>query len=176
MRGGFKVFVSGTALVAMTMAGASTAAAQEPKPAPAPQQTPATPAEQAPADQKPVFPLPQSCQDCDVALITILINPGSEADFEMVLQKVKESLTKSEKPERKQQATGWVVFKSTTPVQGKTVYIMRIDPIVKGAEYDLMRIIADVFPVEVQEIFTKYKAAFGGRAVTEMKRFMAMQD
>jgi hypothetical protein len=165
MRGGFKVFVSGAALVAMTFAGASTATAQEPA---------ATPA-QPQAEEKKVFPLPQACQDCDVALITILIKPDRTADFEMVLNKVKESLAKSENPQRKEQAAGWVVFKSQTPVQGNTVYIMRIDPIVNGAEYDLMRIIAEVFPVEVQEIFQKYKDAFAGRAITEMKRLMSMQ-
>jgi hypothetical protein len=93
----------------------------------------------------------------------------------MVLNKVKESMAKSENPQRKQQAAGWVVFKSPTPVQGNTVYIMRVDPIVNGAEYDLMRIIAEVFPVEVQEIFQKYKDAFAGRAITEMKRLMPMQ-
>ena len=175
MRGGFKVFVSGTALVAMTMAGASTAAAQEP-PAPAPQQTPATPAEQAPAE-KPVFPLPQKCQDCDVALVTMLIKGDKTADFEMVLNKVKEALAKSEKPERKQQAAGWLVFKGNEMDQkGNAIYIMRIDPIVKGAEYDLMRIIAEVFPVEVQEIFAKYKDAFAGRGVAEMKRLLPMQE
>jgi hypothetical protein len=171
MRGGFKVFVSGAALVAMTFAGASAATAQEPAPAPAGQQPPAAPAE----PQKPVFTLPQNCQNCDVALITILIKPDKTADFEMVLQKVKESLAKSENAERKQQAAGWTVFKSPTAVQGNAVYIMRIDPIVKGAEYDLMRIIAEVFPVEVQEIFAKYKDAFGGRAITEMSKFMTMQ-
>ena len=166
MRGGFKVIVSGAALVAMTFAGASTATAQEPAPAAAPAQ---------PAEEKKVFPLPQACQDCDVALITILIKPDKTADFEMVLNKVKESLAKSENAQRKQQAAGWVVFKSPTQVQGNAVYIMRIDPIVNGAEYDLMRIIAEVFPVEVQEIFAKYKDAFAGRAITEMKRLMPMQ-
>ena len=166
MRGGFKVFVSGAALVAMTFAGASTATAQEPAPAAAPA---------APQEEKVIFPLPQKCQDCDVALITILIKPDKVADFELVLNKVKEALAKSENAQRKQQAAGWIVFKSAEPVQGNTVYIMRIDPIVKGAEYDLMRIIAEVFPVEVQEIFAKYKDAFAGRAVAEMKRFMTMQ-
>jgi hypothetical protein len=164
MRGGFKVFVSGAALVAMTFAGASTVTAQEPAAAPA-----------APQAEKVVFPLPQKCQDCDVALITVLIKPDKTADFEMVLNKVKESLAKSEKPDRKQQAAGWLVFKSAEPVQGNVVYIMRIDPIVKGAEYDLMRIIAEVFPTEAQEIFPKYRDAFAGRAVAEMKRFMPMQ-
>ena len=170
MRGGFKVFVSGAALVAMTFAGASTATAQEPAPAPTGQQPPATPAE----PQKPVFPLPQSCQECDVALITILIKPDKTADFEMVLNKVKDSLAKSENAERKQQAAGWTVFKSPTAVQGNTVYIMRIDPIVKGAEYDLMRIIAEVFPVEVQEFFQKYKDSFAGRGITPLTKFMSM--
>jgi hypothetical protein len=165
MRGGFKVFVSGAALVAMTFAGASTVTAQEPAAAPAAAQA-----------EKAVFPLPQKCQDCDVALVTVLIKPDKVADFEMVLNKVKESLAKSDKPERKQQAAGWLVFKGNEPAQGgNIVYIMRIDPIVKGAEYDLMRIIAEVFPVEVQEIFAKYKDAFAGRGVAEMKRLLVMQ-
>jgi hypothetical protein len=168
MRVGFKVMVSGAALAAMTFAGASTATAQEPAAAP-----------QEPA--KPVFALPQACQDCDLALITILIKPDKTADFEMVLNKVKESLAKSEKPGRKEQAAGWIVFKSSAPgpktKEGvdSVVYVMRIDPIVKGAEYDFIRIINEVFPVEVQEIFPKYRDAFAGRIVTEMKRFMTMQ-
>jgi hypothetical protein len=162
MRGGFKVFVSGAALVAMTVAGASTATAQEPAAA-------------APQAEKIVFPLPQKCQDCDVALVTVLIKADKTADFEMVLNKVKEALAKSEKPERKQQAAGWLVFKGAEPYQGNTTYVMRIDPIVKGAEYDLMRIIAEVFPTEAQEIFPKYRDAFAGRAITELKRFLPMQ-
>jgi hypothetical protein len=32
-----------------------------------------------------------------------------------------------------------------------------------------------VFPVEVQEIFAKYKDAFAGRAVSELKKLMPMQ-
>jgi hypothetical protein len=164
MRGGFKVFVSGAALVAMTFAGATTVTAQEPAAAPA-----------APQAEKIVFPLPQKCQDCDVALITVLIKSDKTADFEMVLNKVKEAMAKSEKPERKQQAAGWLVFKSAEPIQGNIAYVMRIDPIVKGAEYDLMRIIAEVFPTEAQEIFPKYRDAFAGRAVTELKRFLPMQ-
>jgi hypothetical protein len=171
MRGGFKVFVSGAALVAMTFAVASTASAQEPAAA-------------APQEKKPpTFPLPASCQDCDVALITVLIRADKTADFEMVLNKVKDALAKSEDAQRKQQAAGWTVFKGPAPVKQNiggqqveaVIYLMRIDPIVKGADYDLMRIISDVFPVEAQELFLKYKEAFAGRAVNELKRLMPMQ-
>jgi hypothetical protein len=158
MLGGFQVFVSGLALVAVTFAGASTAAAQEPA---------AAPAEPA----KPVLTI-----NSDAAIITLLIKPDKTADFELVLSKLKDALNKSEKPERKQQAAGWKVFKSSAMAQGNAVYIMRIDPVVKGQEYDISRLIAEVFPVEVQELFQKYKDAFAGRAITEMTPFMAMQQ
>ena len=154
MLGGFQVFVSGLALVAVTLAGAATAAAQ------------------APAEPtKPVLLLDEG----EVALVTILIKPDKVADFEVVLNKLKEALAKSEKPERKQQAAGWKIFKSTQPgPQNSVVYLMRIDPVIKGQEYDISRLIAEVFPVEVQELFAKYKEAFAGRAITYLKPFMEM--
>ena len=168
MRGGFKVFVSGFALVAVTFAGASTATAQEPAPAPAAQQPPAAPAEPA----KPRFTL-----SGEAAIVTMLIKPDKTADFEFVLNKLKEALNKSEKPERKEQAAGWKIFKSSQAgPQGSVVYVMRIDPVVKGAEYDISMLISEVFPVEVQEIFAKYKDSFAGRAVTDLTPFMTMSQ
>jgi hypothetical protein len=154
MLGGFQVFVSGVALVAVTLAGASTAAAQ----------APAEPA-------KPVLTI-----NSDAAIITLLIKPDKTADFEVVLNKLKDALAKSEKPERKQQAAGWKIVKSSQLAQGNAVYIMIIDPVVKGQEYDISRLIAEVFPVEVQEIFAKYKEAFAGRAISEVSHFMTMQQ
>lgn len=154
MLGGFQVFVSGVALVAVTLAGASTAAAQ------------------APAEPtKPVLTI-----NSDAAIITLLIKPDKTADFEVVLNKLKDALAKSEKPERKQQAAGWKIVKSSQMAQGNAVYIMIIDPVVKGQEYDISRLIAEVFPVEVQEIFAKYKEAFAGRAISEVSHFMTMQQ
>ena len=154
MLGGFQMFVSGVALVAVTLAGASTAAAQ------------------APAEPtKPVLTI-----NSDAAIITLLIKPDKTADFEVVLNKLKDALAKSEKPERKQQAAGWKIVKSSQLAQGNAVYIMIIDPVVKGQEYDISRLIAEVFPVEVQEIFAKYKEAFAGRAISEVSHFMTMQQ
>ena len=157
----FNTLMSSLVLGAFVLASTSTATAQEPAP---------TPAQPAAADaEKPVLPL-----SGDVALITLLIKPDKTADFEYVLGKLKESLEKSENPQRKQQAAGWKVFKSTQMANGNAVYIMRIDPVVKGAEYDISRIIAEVFPVEVQEVFAKYKDAFAGRAIAELTPVMSM--
>ena len=167
MRAGFQVLVSGVALVAVTLAGASTAVAQQPPPAPAPAGQPAAPVEPS----KPVLTI-----NSEAAIVTLLIKPDKTADFEFVLNKLKEALNKSDKPERREQAAGWKVFKSSQQAQGNAVYIMRIDPVIKGQEYDLTRLIAEVFPVEVQEIFAKYKEAFAGRAITEITPLMSMSQ
>jgi hypothetical protein len=111
----------------------------------------------------------------DAAIITILIKPDKTADFELVLAKLKEAMHNSSKPARKAQAEGWTIFKSTQMAQGNAVYIMRIDPVVKGEEYDITRLIAEVFPVEVQELFLKYKDAFAGRGITEMTPLLSMK-
>jgi hypothetical protein len=147
--------VSGVTLAILTV---SAAALRTQQPAP-------------PADaDTPVFTL-----HCDAAIITMLIKPDKTADFELVLDRLKEALRTSDKAERRAQAAGWRIFKSAQMAQGNAVYIMRIDPVVKGQEYDITRLIAEAFPVEVQELFQKYKDAFAGRGITELSPFMSMQ-
>ena len=130
----------------------------------------------APALAQDAAPLaaPVLALDGDAATITVLIKPDKTAEFEAVLAKVKESLAKSEKAERKAQAAGWTVYKTAAPVQGNIAYIMIINPVVKGQEYDISRLIAEVFPVEVQEYFQKYKDSFAGRGITPLTKFMTM--
>jgi hypothetical protein len=139
---GMQVFVSGIALAGFTLAGAAVASAQDPKPA-------------------PVMTL-----DGEAAQITILIKPDKTADFESVIAKYKEALEKSENAVRKQQLAGMKFYKSTTPVQGNAAYIIAVDPVIKGEEYDITRIVTEVFPVEVQAVYQKYKDSFAGRGIT----------
>ena len=126
-------------------------------------------AQDAAAPEAPVLAL-----DGDVVTMTVLIKPDKTADFESVLQKVKEAMSKSENPARKGQAAGWTIYKTDQAVQGNVAYIMIINPVVKGQEYDISRLIAEVFPVEVQEYFDKYKDAFAGRGITTLTKFMSM--
>lgn len=129
-------------------------------------QDPAPEAQEAP---KPVLTL-----DGDAAVISILIKPDKVADFEEVLTKLKEALQKSENAVRRQQAAGWKIFKSPQLAQGSAVYVMVIDPVVKGQEYDITRLIAEVFPVEVQALFEKYRDSFAGRAISTLNGYMLM--
>ena len=133
-------------------------------------QDPAPEAQAAPQEpQKPVLTL-----DGDAAVISILIKPDRVADFEEVLAKLKESLQKSENATRRRQAAGWKIFKSPQMAQGSAVYVFVIDPVVKGEEYDITRLIAEVFPVEVQALFEKYRDSFAGRAISTLNGFMIM--
>jgi hypothetical protein len=124
--------------------------AQQP-PATPPATTTAAPAAQAQTvSNARVFPN-------DAGMVLNFIKPDKTADFEMIMGKLKEALSKSEKPERKQQAAGWKVFKSADPAGANTLYVYVIDPSVKGADYQVSNIIAEAFPAaEANELLKKY--------------------
>jgi hypothetical protein len=140
-----RVFVSGIALAGFTLAGAASASAQEAKPAPA------------------------LALEGDAAVITILIKADKTADFDSVLAKYKEALEKSENAVRKQQLAGMKFFKGAATAQG-VPYIMVVDPVIKGEEYDITRIVTEVFPVEVQAVYQKYKDSFAGRGISALTK------
>jgi hypothetical protein len=99
----------------------------------------------------------------DTALWSVAIRPDKTADFEQVLAKLREALSKSEKPEAKQQAAGWKVVKGAKPMQdGNVVYTHVIHPVVPGADYTVMQILYDAFPdpTERTNLYNLYRGAF----------------
>jgi hypothetical protein len=101
--------------------------------------------------------------DGDTAIITVAIRPDKTADFEQIMRDVSAALMKSDKPERKQQAAGWKVVKSTTPLKdGNVAYMHVIDPVVKGADYTILTILyeGNTDPAAQKALFEKYRDAF----------------
>jgi hypothetical protein len=97
----------------------------------------------------------------DGGMVLNFIKPDKTADFEAVVAKLKEALQKSDKPERKQQAASWKVFKSPDPAAGGNVlYVFIIDPSVKGADYTVSNILAEAFPTEVQALYKQYAESY----------------
>ena len=131
-------------------------------------QTPPAQSQQAPAAR--VFA-------SDAGMVLNFIKPDKTADFEAVMAKLKEALQKSDKPERKQQAASWKVFKSPDPAAGGNVlYVFVIDPAVKGADYTVPTILAEGFPQEVQALYKQYAESYASgqnfvnlSLVTDMK-------
>jgi hypothetical protein len=126
-------------------------------------------AQAAPAQQPPAQPPAQQAQAAptartfgnDAGMVLNFIKADKTADFEAVVAKLKEALAKSEKPERKDQAKSWQVFKSPDPAAGGNVlYVFLINPAVKGADYTVSNILAEAFPQEVQTLYKQYAEAY----------------
>lgn len=102
--------------------------------------------------------------DGEAAVLLIAIKPDKTADFEQIMMKVREVLTKSENAERRNQAAGWKVIKTGTVMpDGNVVYIHVIDPVVRGADYTIMEILYEGFPddAERRALYDQYSGAFG---------------
>jgi len=98
----------------------------------------------------------------DAGMVLNFIKADKTADFEAVVAKLKEALQKSAKPERKEQANSWKVYKSPDPAAGGAVlYVFFIDPAVKGADYTVSTILAEAFTTEeVAAIYKQYAESY----------------
>ena len=123
------------------------------------QQPPAQQPAQQPQSQQQAAPARSFTSDA--GMFFNQIKPDKTADFEMIMGRVKEALSKSSDPVRKQQAASWKVFKSPDQAAGGNVlYVFLIDPSVKGADYTVSTILAEAFPQEVQTLYKQYADAY----------------
>jgi hypothetical protein len=100
----------------------------------------------------------------DLALWSVSIRPDKTADYEQILTKVKEALTKSQAPEAKQQLAGWRVIKAAKPMpDGNILYQHVIQP-VAGADYNILQVLYGTFtdPTEQKTLYDLYRGAFVG--------------
>jgi len=127
-------------------------------------QAPAAPAP-APATQAPAAPAPPPgiSFDSDAGILIMYIKPDKTADFETAMAKLRDALSKSEKPERKQQAAGWKLYKAAEPgPNGSVTYVNVMSPALKGADYTMTKILYETFPTESQQIFPLLRDSFAG--------------
>lgn len=148
---------------------AQTPPAQQPAPQPptTQQPTPQEPATQQPATQQPAAGQEQPVEGTFKANAGIVFNqikPDQTAAFEETIAKVKEALAKSTDPVRKQQATGWKVYKSPEGMAGNALYVFVIDPVVQDADYTavaLFKILQEGFgDATAREIFERFRNAY----------------
>jgi len=121
-------------------------------PAQPPQPTPTAPAQQAQAATS------TRVYTSDAGMVLNFIRPDKTADFEELIDKLKEAMAKSTKPERQEQAKSWRIYKSPDPAAGGSVlYVFFNDPAVKGADYAVTTILGEAFPPEeVTELTKKF--------------------
>lgn len=99
----------------------------------------------------------------DAIMLFFPVAETAAADFEAVMTRIKELMTKSDKPERQTQANSFQLLKIESPQNGVVTYAMLIDPVSKGVSYDLGKIMAESMPPEeVKPLFDKLTGALRG--------------
>ena len=114
----------------------------------------------------------------DAGIVLNFIKSDKTADFEAVMARLKTALQKSAKPERRQQAAGWKIFRALEPgPNGSVLYVFTIDPAVPGADYTVSTILAEAFPEEVQAIYAQYAGAYAsGQNIVNLKLVSALGE
>ena len=148
-----------TTVVALTLALAPAALfAQDPPP-----QT-AQPPAQAQPPAEPAAPKVSFTSPAGILLVQI--KPSETAAFEEMAARIKDSIAKTEDPQLKQQGAGLKIFKAAEPMAGNTLYIISIDPVVPGAEYEPFAMILKTMSEEEQrkpetaEMWKRFQSAF----------------
>jgi len=134
---------------------------------PAPASQPAAPAQAqpaAPAQGQPAAAAPAAAADAtfsgQVGMLIVQVKADQAQVYESLLTKLKESLAKNEKPERKAMAAGWKVYKSSDVAGPVVVYVHIIDPVAAGQNYiETYKLIYETFPTEVADLYAKTKDA-----------------
>lgn len=96
----------------------------------------------------------------DVVIAGYAINADKVADYEKVVATLKDALTKSSRPEAKQQLAGWKVIKGMNQPDGSALYLHIISP-VKDADYSITNLVYEVVkdPGEQKAFFELYRGA-----------------
>ena len=124
------------------------------------------PPAQPPAAQQPAPKEPRVTFKTDAGVLLFTIKGDQTTAFEELVAKVRDLLSKSEDPIRKQQLNGWKVYKAAEAAAGgNALYVLVVDPAVKAAEYDPIMLVVeglgkDYATPENQELVKKFAGVF----------------
>ena len=98
----------------------------------------------------------------DVVLAAYVVNADKVADYEKVMATLKDALSKSTRPEAKQQLAGWKVIKNgMNQPDGSPLFVHIISPVVKDADYSITNLVYEVVtdPMERTNFYNLYRGA-----------------
>ena len=98
----------------------------------------------------------------EVVMAAYIVNADKVADYEKVMATLKDALSKSTRPEAKQQLAGWKVIKNAMPQpDGSPLYVHIISPVVKDADYSITNLVYEVVkdPAEQKAFYDLYRGA-----------------
>lgn len=131
------------------------------------------------SDQQATQPAPNiHVFGSDAAMVLNTIKADHITDFEFVLERLKAALHASADPIRKQQASGWKIFKGADAGPNNTrLYVFWINPAQKGADYTVTKILQEAFPTEVYDLYKKFSSAYAtGQMIVNLQLLSNMAN
>ena len=93
-------------------------------------------------------------------LVLNFIKPDKASEWEGILDKIKEGLKASEKPERKAQASSWKIYKATEQAKDAVIYMWILDGAPVDQEYSMVKLMTELFPKEAADLYKQYSDAY----------------
>ena len=111
-------------------------------------------AQQAQAPQKTTY-------TGQVVVAAYAINADKTADYEKVIGQVKDALSKSSRPEAKQQLAGWKVVKNAAAQPDGSILYVHIITVVPDADYSITNIVYEAVtdPMARLDFYNLYRGA-----------------
>lgn len=164
-----RFFASTTLVLALTAPAVAFAQQQQPQQPPAQTQgqTQGQAQAQQPAQPQPAQPAGRKFT-APAGLSFNIIKPEKAADFEKFIAKLHDALYKSADAKRKQQATGWKVYKMSEPApNGNIMYVYVIDPTV-DADYSIGPILTEGLKDQAAAAYDLIKDAYVGQSLANL--------
>lgn len=92
-------------------------------------------------------------------LLLFYVRPERTDDFEGVVKRMSEVLDKSANPVRRQQASGWRMFRSMEAPKDSVIYVFVLDPAIAGSDYDPIKVLSEELPTEAPALYEALKSA-----------------
>lgn len=132
-------------------------------------QTPPKPPVAAPAVQGP-YELAT-----DLGAFIIVVKADKASSFDGAMARLKQVFAASSDKDRKAQAAGWRVLKSTEEAtDGAITYLWLIDPVSKATSYNPIEILRQISPADVQPVYDQLQASIVSITRVGLKELLKM--
>jgi hypothetical protein len=84
--------------------------------------------------------------ETDAGMLLTQIKPDKTADFEAVMQVIRDAMRRSSSTVRQEQAKSLKVYRAAEPSGANAMYVIFMDPVVPRADYDFAAILKDSMP------------------------------
>lgn len=111
----------------------------------------------------------------DMGAFVVVVKSDKAASFDAAMSRLKQVFLTTTAKDRKAQAAGWRVLKSSEEAtDGAITYLWLIDPVAKAASYDPIAILKQISPADVQPVYDQLQASIVSITRVGLKELLKM--